>query len=533
MIMQENKTEYEQIKDVILLWLKHWYYFVISMVICLILAFVYLKTKTPVMKVAAQVSLRHNESFTGGGSFSSKNSSLLSAFGLGGGSQNVEDESLKMGSQGYLKRMVRKLALNFDYIQPTFFGLGNKQLYDRSPVVLSVDEAVSDTIAPVLFTLDVRKDKTIVKMKRGKQMLGKYEVTSFPSTLETPSGIFTISKSAYFDSSKIPMKINVFHANYDYMTQIYKGAILVDFEKKTSDLLHLSMKTENVELAKKILNEVIDIYNNEWESDKNLVTDKTLTFINDRLKLVDKDLLQADQDIQHFKDKYKLTAIEADVTYYLTLSGELQPSLLEAESQLKTIDLIVDFVTDDKNKYSLFPLGPSITNEAMANIISKYNEVLTKRNEMFKTNSQSSLVKEYNTQVELQREVLLRSIDNLKQGLQITLSNLKKKEMEINQKIGKIPTIERDYLRLKREQELQQTVYIFLLEMREQTGVKGVSLLPKLKVIDEPYPINKPVEPDMMKVAITALFFGGLALPMSAIYGFPLISNYLRRRKEK
>jgi hypothetical protein len=56
--------------------------------------------------------------------------------------------------------------------------------------------------------------------------------------------------------------------------------------------------------------------------------------------------------------------------------------------------------------------------------------------------------------------------------------------------------------------------------------------LPKLKVIDEPYVINKPIEPNRMKVAITTLFFGGL-LSLSTIYGFPVIKNYIRRRKEK
>jgi uncharacterized protein involved in exopolysaccharide biosynthesis len=532
MNIQENKSELEQVKDFVYFCLKHWYCFVISMAICLTFAFVYIKVKTPVMRVAAQVSLRHDESLAGG-STASRNQSLMSAFGLGGRSQNIEDETKKMGSHGYIKKIVHKYALHFDYTQSRFLGLQKNKLYDQSPIVLSVAESIADTIAPILITLDVKQDRTIVKFKRGRETLGEYEVTSFPSALETPSGTFTISKSAYFDSSKIPMKINVFLANHDFMTQIWRTAIEVDFEKRASDLIHLNMNTENTELGKKILSEIITNYNNEWEADKNLVTDKTLAFINDRLKLVDNDLLQADQAIQNFKDKYKLTDIAADVTYYLTLSGELQSNLLEAETQLKIIDLVVDFVTDDTNKYTLFPLGPNTINPAMAEVIGKYNEALTQRNEMNRTNSQSPLVKEHNERVELQRETLLNTVDNFQKSLTIALENLKKKDTEINQKIGKIPTIERDYLQLKREQELQQTVYIFLLEIREQTGIKGVSILPKLQIIDEPYVINKPVEPSMMKVAITTLFFGGLALPLSAIYGFPLIVNYLRRRKEK
>jgi len=535
MSIQENKSEFEQVKDTVLLWLKHWYYFVISMIICIIIAFVYLKVKTPVMNVTALVSIRHDESLTGG-SVASKGQSVLSAFGLGGGgSENIEDETLKMGSQGYIKKIVKKYDLNFDYVQSKFLGLVKKELYDCSPVILSADEATSDTVSPVIFTLNVNKDQTNIKLKYAGKVIGRYEVNAFPSVLTTPLGAFTISKSAYYDSYEKPMNIKVLYANYDFMTQLYTGAVKVDFEKKNSDLILISMNSENVKMAKKLLNEMIATYNEEWDSDKNLLNDKTITYINTRLQQTNEDLLRADQAIQDFKDKYNLTDIEADVKYYLTLSGELQPTMLEAETQLKMIDLIVDFVTDEKNKYAMFPLGPNpnIATPAMAEIIGKYNEALAKRNEMNKSNSQSAMVQELNDRVEAQRVTLLTSIDNAKKGLLISVQNLKKKESEIKGKIGEIPTVEKDYLKLKRNQELQQNIYIFLLEMKEETGVKRISLLPKLKVIDEPYAVNKPVEPNFMKVAIMALFFGGVVLPLSAIYGFPLISNYIRKRKEK
>ena len=531
MSIQNNKSEFELIKDTIFLWLNHWYYFVISMAICLTLAYIYLQVKTPVMKVVSQVSIRSDESLTGSPSVS-RNQSLLSAFGIGRSSQNIEDETIKMNSQGYVKKIIKKYSLNFDYKQSEFFGFSKTNLFDRSPVILSASEELLDTLPPVVFKLNIKKDHTLITMKQGRKILGKYEITTFPSNLDTPIGTFIVSKSKFYDTCNKPMKINVFCANYDYMAQIYRGVILVDFEKKTSDLINLSMNSENTDLSKKILREIIDIYNTEWEADKNLVTSKTIAFIEDRLKSVHDELFNADKAIQNFKDRYNLTDIEADVTYYFALSGELQPSLIEAESQLKMIDLIVDFVTDEKNKYSLFPLSPNLAASAMTEIISKYNETLSKRNEMNISDLQSPLVKNYNTQVESQREVLLKSIDNLKKGLQITLGDLKKKESEVKNKIGKIPEIENSYIKLRREQELQQTIYIFLLEMMEQTGVKGVSILPKLKVIDEPYTVIKPVEPQFIKVAITALFFGGM-LPLLAIYGFPVINDYLRRRKEK
>lgn len=481
------------------------------------------------MNVAAQVNIRQDESLAGSASVS-RNSSILSAFGLRGGSQNIEDETIKMGSQGYVKKIVRKYALNFEYTQTEFLGLSKTKLYDQSPVIMSVDEAVSDTIFPLIFILDIKKQQTDVKMKLGRKVIAKYEVNSFPSILETPFGAFTISKSEYFDEKRLPLKIQVFCSNYDFMTQIYRSAIKVSFEKKSSDLIQLSMNTENVKLAKTILNELIKNYNDEWLADKNIVTDKTQIFIDERLKTVYEDLMQADQAIQNFKNLHNLTDIEADVKYNYTLSGGLQQVLLEAETQLKLIDYYVSLVSNDANKYSSIPLLIN-TNPAMAEAIVKYNEVLTQRNDAYKTPSQSSIVKNLNEKVEAQRETFLTSIGIAKKGFQITVDDIKKKESEVKNKIGKIPGIEKIYLQLKREQELHQAVYIFLLEMQEETGVKGVTLLPKLKVIDEPYVINQPVEPRLLKVAITTLFFGGLLFPLSAIYGFPLIKNYMRRKK--
>lgn len=527
----DKKSEFELIKETVLLWLKHWYYFIISLFICGILAFAYIHFKTPVMRIVAKVSLRHNESPTS--SAVPVSSSVLSAFGFGGGgSENIEDESLKMSSLGYLKNVVKKLDLNKDYTQTEYLGFVKTRLYDKSPVVLSIDSSVSDTITKrFVFNVEIKENKTTVKMKLGRRTIGKYEIVSFPTTVETPFGPFTFSKSQYYDEYDKPMKLNVFYANYDYMTQIYQNQLSVEFEKKTSDIINLGMDAENVFLAKQFLSEIINVYNYEWDLDKEVVSDKTISFIDKRLELVQGKLAEADRDIQKFKDSYNMTEVEADVTYYLKASGELQISLLEAETQLNIVDLIVDFVSDEKNKYALVPYSITTSDPSFSELITKYNEELTRRNDFAKSNLQTSLSKSMDENLEVQRNNLLQSLANVKKGLKISVDNIKRKDKEFTDRIGKVPTIERDYVHLRREQEVQQTIYIFLLQMREETGVKGVSVLPKLKVIDEPYIVNKPVSPNLMKVALMVIFFGGILFPASAIYLLPYLRKKIRERK--
>jgi uncharacterized protein involved in exopolysaccharide biosynthesis len=529
--MEKKKSESEQIKELILLWLRHWYYFVISFAVCGIIGVIYLKTATPIMNVVARVSLRHDESLMG--SSISKANSMLSAFGLGSDRENIEDESLKMNSQGYIKNVVKNLELNKVYIQSEYAGLRKTELYDCPPIILQVDPQMSDTITRgIYFALKIKEDKIEVAVKAGKEKIGKFEVVSFPVTLETSWGNFTLEKTAYYDQYDKPLNLKILYTNYDYMAQFYREELFIDFEKKSSDLINLSLKHENVSLAKNILNEVINTYNKQWDSDKELVSEKTLRFIDDRLVTVKTLLSDADMQIKQFKDKYNLTEITADVTYYLTATSELQAQLLQLETQLNIADIIVNFVRDEKNKHALIPFDMTLSDANMVALIGKYNEELTRRNELYKTNTQSVMVRALDAQIELQRENLLLSIENIKKGLQISRDNVKKKEKEFGSKIGNVPSIERDYVNLRREQELQQTIYIFMLEMREQMAVKGINLLPKLKVIDAPYIINKPVSPSSIKTAVFILFLGG-GIPLLVIYSTLYLKNIKRRRKGK
>jgi hypothetical protein len=65
--------------------------------------------------------------------------------------------------------------------------------------------------------------------------------------------------------------------------------------------------------------------------------------------------------------------------------------------------------------------------------------------------------------------------------------------------------------------------------MREQTAIKGISLLPKLKVIDPPYVLNKKVSPRLINMALVIFIFG-MGIPLFLIYGIPLFKS-LRKRE--
>jgi uncharacterized protein involved in exopolysaccharide biosynthesis len=527
---KENKSEKEQAIEFLLMCLNHWYYFVVSMVIGATIAVAYIKIKNPVMGVAAKVSLREDDALVGGSI--TRSQSLMSSLGMRSGGINVEDETMKLASQGYVKNVIKKLELNKDYSQPKFFGLSKKELYNQSPILMSVDATVADTLSTIVkFKININDDKTLVKIKYGKRTIGKYEITSFPTTLETPAGNFTFTKSDYYERYSKPFSLEILFTSYDFMTQNYRQILDIDFVKKNSGIIDLNINHENVFLAKNILGEIINAYNNEWKQNKSEVSTKTMDFIATRLDLVMNSLNRVDSEIESFKSKNKLTDIEADVTYYFTVNAELQGKLLEATSQLKIVDIIYDYVNDVENQDALIPFSLTTMDPAIADVVTAFNTEIMER-ESFKSNGiVNSATQEMDKKIKIQRENLLKSLSNIKKGLKITETGLLQKEKELNKRIDDIPAVEYQYVALKREQEIQQTIYIFLLEKREESVISSESLLPKLKIIDPPYVINKPVSPNLVKILLLLIFFGGLCIPLSAIYLTPVIKNYTRRKK--
>jgi uncharacterized protein involved in exopolysaccharide biosynthesis len=523
-----HKNEKEQILDFILLCFRHWYYFVISGAVCLVLAVIYVKTATPVFQIDAIVALRHDESLTG--SVGKQPSSLMSAIGLGRGSENIEDETLKLSSQGMIKEVVKTLDLNKVYTQVKAWGLNKKPLYDHSPVLLSVDPAVADTlVGKVLFKLHIDK------AGRGKLKMEYFDdvrrmtIDSFPVAISHPAADFTLSLAPEFADYKKPFDLEILFTNYDYITQVYRSAIEIDFHKKTSDLISLTVRDPNPDMSKKLIRTTIDTYNQSWEDDKDQLYKSTISYMNARLAENTVALSEADREIERFKDQYQLTDIEADVKFYYAQSAEIQKELLTISTQINYMELVREFIQGESNRYGLIPFSFSAEGQAVNEYIDKYNEFLVERNTLHKSQPQSFKLKLLEEQLDAQRKNLIVTIDKEIEGLQLALAAVKRKDSDVSRRIGVVPTVEREYISLRREQELQQNIYIFLLEKREEMGIRATSLMPKLKVISEPFVVNKLVSPRLFRTLLTALFFGGVVIPLLLIYGLP----YLRTLRKK
>ena len=73
------------------------------------------------------------------------------------------------------------------------------------------------------------------------------------------------------------------------------------------------------------------------------------------------------------------------------------------------------------------------------------------------------------------------------------VNEIRSKMGEAQSQLGKLPRQEREYLDLKRDQEIKQEIYLVLVQKREETAVMLANAISKGIVVDEAFVNSTPI----------------------------------------
>jgi uncharacterized protein involved in exopolysaccharide biosynthesis len=93
----------------------------------------------------------------------------------------------------------------------------------------------------------------------------------------------------------------------------------------------------------------------------------------------------------------------------------------------------------------------------------------------------------------------------------LAIDDVKAKEKVLFDKMGGFPDQEREYVELRRQQEILQGVYLILLQKREETALNNGVNKEKARVVDTAFVKKKPVAPRKLFAAIGMMVFTLLA----------------------
>ncbi len=523
----ENEERIDLI-EVLFRILRNWYWFGLSTVLTVALAVLYIIYATPIYEVNASVIIQDQSSSSssmmssGGGGAAAAAAGSMVGMDIGGlfsSANNFENELQILQSRTTIVTTIEELDL---YITHSFKrGISKDELYKTSPinVWMSSDDAFNlESVAELQFT-KLSDDNFQLDVKIGDSLYAK-RINKFPSLLPTSFGTFTISMgdsltySEWGEKDKLLVEVNDPHVVADaYMEQLS-----ISQSTKTTTIADVSLRTAVRERGIDFINRLVEIYNRDVNEAKNIQSSKSAHFIEERIAIINNELTITEQRLENFKRRAGITDLDSEAKLALAENTEYNRQSVENSMHLQMVTYLKEYVLDPKNKYDLLPVNVAMTNLVLMELIVSYNEMVFERNMMLRTSYESSpSVSNITVALDALRESVISAIKSVESGLMMTQEFLNSEAEAFENRISSAPTIEREFLTIAREQEIQSALYLMLLQMREENALTLAATVNNATIFDHAYSSRKPVAPSKIMTLLIALIFGFL-IPLAVIY---------------
>lgn len=520
---QAEELQESSLKDILQNYLRHWKWFLISLLASLVLGFVYIRYQTPLYEVNATILIKDDKK----GEIASE----LSAFedlGILKSNKNIDNEIEVLKSRTLMTMVVKELNLDV-----TYFSYGRPiehERYYNTPVVLNYTVKNQEPRIKGNWVLIPESDKRFV-LRDGKsnEKLGSY---AFGDAIDTKFGKIIFTTTPFFAEVYVNKDFRVVITPVNEVVDTYLRSVKVTPVNKTSNAIKISLRDAIPEKAADIINNLIKQHNLDAIADKNQVSRNTADFISDRIKFITEELSLVEGEAQDFKTRYKLTDVESDAKLFLETGSQSEAGVLEMNTQMRVAEFMNDYVQKHNQPGDLIPANLGLSDPALTAQIGEYNKLVQERNRLLKSSGEKNpVVENLDNQLISLKASIRESLVNLKTALQIRVREMSRKEGEINSKISSVPKYEREYRIIQRQQQIKEALYLYLLQKREETNIALAVTVANAKVIDPAYSDGEPVAPKQQIIYLAALIIG-MIIPVMILYVSALADTKVHGKKD-
>ena len=521
------------IKKIIFTCLEKWYYFVISVVVCLgIGVFHLLRTMPEYTRTATLVIKESNTRRTA----SSEIEAMLASTGQI--TSKIQNEVVAFQAPSLMEEAVSRLGLTVEYaIQGRF----RKNIVYNSSVPAVVDFiSVPDEVS-MSFELEplpdgnIRLSKLRYSIRKDKFKVKGSQIIALGDTVHTKIGDFIVESNPYY-YSETPWKRHeiVTKRTLASTQRLFSSRFVAAASdtKKMSDVLTLTVTDYSSMRADDLINMIITIYNENWVLDQNKMAKSTSYFIKDRLSTIETELSRVDSDISKFKSENLMPTVDATSTLYMNQTEDIERQIRELEGELSVAQYLSQCLNGSVSSTSLIPSPAGIKDSGIAGQISDYNKLLMNRNNIVANSSERNpLVIDMDVNLAAMRVAILESVENEVQTLKEQIRFAQSQQEKNTGKIAASPEQAKDLLSKERLQKVQESLYLFLLQKREENELSQAFSAYNTRIINPPYGSPKPTSPNSKQVLLIALMLG-LCIPAAYFYIKIVADNKVRSRKD-
>lgn len=502
--------------------LSYWWLFALGFGISLFAGYLYLRYAT--FEYEARAILLIKEAGQSG-AFSEANL-LLQNQGVSSQGKAMDNEIQILKSLTLMEKVMDKLKANISYVREG--RIKDAELYSIAPFKMDSFILSENSLFGVTFFIEVDGNEQNFILKLDREEQGKLQ--EFGSPFQINGSLFVLSVNRPY--SMIPGIYRIAVRTLESAASVFRSQLKVERigDQFASSVLELKLRDPIPQRSADILNTLIEVYNEEEISDETKVLRNTIEFIDVRVVMLANELQTVEQGIETFKSKNSIITenAAASLNFSLTEMRSALQQISELEVKKTILSTLEETLTTDEEKIKLLPANLVSDNPGLSGLVNQFNALVLERDRMATRATKENPAR---VSVELQltnlKQSILETIRNLRRDLQIPINRLEISMTDLKGKMSQAPSIERELLEQSRLQAIKQSLFLFLLQKREETAISEAVTTPGTRIIDRARPPKFPIYPQGRLVYLACGLLG-FFLPLAMVAAIELLDTRIQ-----
>ncbi|MDN3676696.1 polysaccharide biosynthesis tyrosine autokinase [Flavobacterium paronense] len=517
---QEKQNSFDFLEH-FFLYLRYWHYFLLSVIVCFFIVKYYLNHTVSIYETKAKVKII-DDSKSG---FTLPNSPIAL---FSRNKVNLDNEIEVLKSYRLLEQVCKSLNLNNQYYNVGY--LNNIEIWKNRPFTIDwLEDASKMENKSISFEIEIANNgyKVITSSSSASAKIYPFNTVQYLGNLP-----YKLSLKIGTDLSIIDgRKFLIVHSSTASVVSNLSSSLNIANSNKNSDILIISLDGTTVDKSEVILNEIINQFDVDGLNDRRLVSQRTIDFVNQRFKSLEKQLDSVETNKANYKRNNELTFITADAT--TATSGKIVATsdVFDVETQIALAKVLEQTIKADK-KLNLLPANIGLTNNGINQLISDFNAAVLERDRLSVSSGVNNPgIQFLNSKLASLKLNTLESIKAYQQELEVSLSKNNYIKKSSDNKFSSIPYNEKVLRGIERQQNIKETLYLLLLQKREEAAINVAITSSSIKVIDYALSSSSPISPKKGNFYLIALLIG-LLIPFLILYLSFLLDDKLHTKED-
>ncbi len=510
---EDNNAPREETFDTMALlldYLAHWKWFLLSVVVCVALGTYHIATIIPTYDVAASLFLQQDKNRMQNAMSMSSEDPLIAM------KTYIDETELEvLKSRNNVIKIVDSLNLAYSYYSKGRFR--DYPLYENNAIVASFDSlSLRNLKSPIYATItpasegkyDIKVNTIFEQVEENKE----FENVALPFEVELSHGTLTLSKSPVMPDLEGTEKIVI--QNPRSVAAAISGGLSLEFPKNTNNIVRINYHTPIVKQGVDIINTLIDFYNQQIIDDKNRSAVQTEAFILDRLVMISDELKDVENRLKEYRQAHNITDLQQQASLNLSLKSNYDSQVSKVDADMRILDEI-ERIVSTADTYETVP--SAVDDPTLTTVIEGYNRKILQLNRTLEGSTiDNPLVARMQEEIGREKLRLIQNISAAKRGLNTRRNSYVALENRSSGQLASQPSVDKGLQEIFREQQVKVNIYTFLLQKREEIALQKTLATNTARLIDDPVG-SGPISP-RKTMLLGIAFIIGLLIPAAIIF---------------